>query len=262
MLGPFVAVGRGTARWLARVGALARFAFEALSSLRTLPGAGRRVASRVLLNQLRFTALEAVGLIILLSGVLSYLTITATLTQLDKVGATELIGQLMVVVIVRELGPLLTALAVVSRSGTAITAELATNTVLGEVRALEGMGIDPYHYLVLPRLFGCVVSVCTLMVLFDVVSISGGFLAAVLVGGMSAARYFDIVIAQLTTQDVVLTVVKGLIFGVVIGIIPSYEGLSVRRGPTEIPQAVIRGTVESIALIFVFAALIVGVVRS
>jgi phospholipid/cholesterol/gamma-HCH transport system permease protein len=259
VVGLLSAIGRGTARWLARVGALARFTFDALASLLSLPGAGRRVATRVLLNQLRFTALQAVGLIVLLSGVLSYLTISTTIAQLDRVGASELIGKLMVVAIVRQLGPLLTAIAIVGRSGTAITAELATNTVLGEVRALQGMGIDPYHYLVLPRLFGCVVSVSSLMVLFDVVAVVGGYLAAALIGGMSGARYLGIVFANLTTQDVVLTSLKGLLFGFVIGIIPSYEGLSVRRGPTEIPQAVIRGTVHSLALIFVLAAIIVGV---
>ena len=77
--------------------------------------------------------------------------------ELGQVGAFDLIGRLIVIVIVRELGPILTALAVVGRSGTAITAELATNTVLKEVRALEEMGIDPYRYLVLPRLIGCIV---------------------------------------------------------------------------------------------------------
>jgi phospholipid/cholesterol/gamma-HCH transport system permease protein len=259
LLGLLATIGRGTARWLAQVGALARFAFEAVASIPSLPGAGRRVATRVLLNQLRFTALEAVGLIVLLSGILSYLTIASAIAQLDKVGASALIGKLMVVAIVRQLGPLLTAIAIVGRSGTAITAELATNTVLGEVRALQGMGIDPYHYLVLPRLFGCVVSVAILMVLFDVVSVLGGFLAAAFITGMSGARYLGIVLANLTTLDIVLTVVKGLMFGLVIGIIPCYEGLSVRRGPTEIPQAVIRGTVHSLALIFVLAAVIVGV---
>ena len=198
------------------------------------------------------------GLIVLLSGVLSYLTISSTLAQLDKVGASELIGKLMVVVIVRELGPLLTAIAVVGRSGTAITAELATNTVLGEVRALKGMGIDPYHYLVLPRLFGCIASVVTLMVLFDVIALLGGYLAAGVFAGMSGSRYLGIVLANLTTQDVVLTVLKGVLFGLVIGTIPAYEGLMVRRGPTEIPQAVIRGTVHSLAVIFILAAVIVG----
>ena len=260
MTGFLAAVGRGTARWLARVGALARFAFEALGSLPALPGAGRRVAGRVLLNQLRFTALEAVPLVFLLSGILSFLVIASSIGELGKVGASDLIGQLMVVVIVRELGPILTALAVVGRSGTAITAELATNTVMGEVRALESMGIDPYHYLVLPRFFGCVVSVAVLVVLFDVIALFGGYFAAVR-AGMSESRYFAIVLANLTTQDVVLTLVKGITFGAIIGILPSFHGLSVRRGPTEIPQAVIRGTVGSIALIFVFSAFFVAVLQ-
>lgn len=260
MKGFLAALGRGTARWLAQVGALARFAFEALGSASTLPGAGRRVAGRVLLNQLRFTALEAVPLIVLLSGILSFLVISSSIGQLGRVGATDLIGKLMVVVIVRELGPILTALAVVGRSGTAITAELATNTVLGEVRALEGLGIDPYHYLVLPRFVGCVVSVSVLVVMFDIVALFGGFVAAG-VSGMSGSRYLSIVQASLTTQDVVLTVVKGVTFGAIIGILPSFQGLAVRRGPTEIPQAVIRGTVGSIVLIFVFSAVFVAVLQ-
>jgi phospholipid/cholesterol/gamma-HCH transport system permease protein len=104
-------------------------------------------------------------------------------------------------------------------------------------------------------------SVTVLMVLFDVVAIVGGYLAAALIAGMSGARYLGIVFANLTTQDVVLTVIKGILFGLVIGLIPSYQGLSVRRGPTEIPQAVIRGTVNSLALIFVLAAIIVGALQ-
>jgi phospholipid/cholesterol/gamma-HCH transport system permease protein len=99
----------------------------------------------------------------------------------------------------------------------------------------------------------------TLIVLFDVIAIFGGYLAAVAYGGMSGARYLGIVLDNLTTQDVILTLVKGLLFGIVIGILPSYQGLAVRQGPTEIPQAVIRGTVGSIVLIFLIAAVIVGV---
>ncbi|MFI5209769.1 MAG: MlaE family ABC transporter permease [Gemmatimonadales bacterium] len=250
------ALGRRTARWLARVGALARFSYDSIASLRTLPGAGRRVAGRVLANQVRFTALEGAALVLLLSGVLSFLVISSAVRQLGQVGATDLIGELMVVVIVRELGPLLTALAVAGRSGTAIAAELATNTVMGEVRSLEAMGIDPYHYLVLPRLFGSMLSVAILIVVFDVVSLFAGLLAAG-ANGMSAERYFGGVLGELTTGDLALTVVKGLIFGALIGLVPSFQGLSVRGDPTEIPRAVIRGTVGVIALIFVMAAIFV-----
>jgi len=256
VLGLLASIGRGTARWLARLGALARFAFEALGSLAALPPGGRRTTARIFLNQLRFTALDAVGLIVLLSGILSFLVISSSIRQLGDVGATDLIGRLMVVIIARELGPILTALALVGRSGTAISAELATNTVLGEVRALEAIGIDPQHYLVLPRLFGCIVSAVILTVVFDVVAFLSGFLA-VSNQGMSGGRYLGLVLGSVTPGDIALTVAKGLVFGIIVGVLPCFQGLSVRQGPTEIPQAVMRGTVGSIVGIFICAALFV-----
>ncbi len=253
MLEFFAAIGRGTTRRFSALGGPARFAFEAVAALPSLPGAGRRVALRVLLNQLRFTALQAVPLVVLLSALLSFVVIQTTLQTFN--GLNEFIGTVMVVTIVRLLGPLLTALAVIGRSGTAITAELATNTVMGEIRALEGMGIDPYHYLVLPRLAGSILSVTILIVMFDVVSLSAGWLATS-VNQASGGRYVINVIAALDTSDIVLTLVKGILFGAVIGLLPCYHGLKVSRGPTEIPQAVTRGTVAAIASIFIITALL------
>ena len=252
MIGYFAAIGRGTTRRFSALGGPARFAFEAMAALPTLPGAGRRVAVRVLLNQLRFTALQAVPLVVLLSALLSFVVIR---TSYQFTGLNEFVGTLMVVTVVQLLGPLLTALAVAGRSGTAITAELATNTVLGEIRALEGMGIDPYHYLVIPRLAGSLVSVTILIILFDVVALLSGF-AATYANQASGARYLTNVLTALESRDVVLTVVKGILFGGVIGLLPSYHGLRVTRGPTEIPQAVTRATVDSIALIFIITALL------
>ncbi len=249
----FAAIGRGTTRRFSALGGPARFAFEAVAALPSLPGAGRRVALRVLLNQLRFTALQAVPLVVLLSALLSFVVIQTTLQTFN--GRSEFVGTVRVVTVVQLLGPLLTALAGIGRSGTAITAELATNTVLGEIRALEGMGIDPFHYLVLPRLAGVTISVSVLIVLFDVVALLAGFLATS-VNQASGGRYISNVLAALDTGDVVLTVVKGILFGIVIGLLPSYHGLKVSRGPTEIPQAVTRGTVAAIASVFVITALL------
>jgi phospholipid/cholesterol/gamma-HCH transport system permease protein len=99
-------------------------------------------------------------------------------------------------------------------------------------------------------------SVLILTVVFDAVALVAGFLA-VSTQGMSGSRYLSMVLASLSGEDVALTVAKGLIFGLIIGLLPCFEGLSVRQGPTEIPQAVIRGTVGSITLIFIGAALFV-----
>jgi phospholipid/cholesterol/gamma-HCH transport system permease protein len=251
---PVSRIGGLVARRLSHLGALARFGFEALRALFTLTVAGRAVAFRVTLNQIRFTAVHAVWLIVLLSSILSFLVISQATRELGTIGKTEWLGTLMVVVIVRELGPLLTALVVAGRSGTAIAAELATNRVLGEVRALEGMGIDPRQYLVVPRFVGSLASVFTLMILFDIVAIGAG-LGAATFNGMAGGRYMEIVLQALALRDVWLTVVKAAAYGLVVGIVPSFYGLAVKSAPTEIPIAASRATVASIVGIFLGAAL-------
>ena len=214
------------------------------------------MAFRVLLRQVWFSALQALPLIVVLVSILSFLVISQAVQELGRLGATELIGRLMVVAIVRELGPLITALALAGRSGTAIAAELATNKVLGEVNALEAMGIDPLHYHVLPRLGAAVLSVFGLIIVFDLTAIFSGLVAAS-ANGMAPQRYFDIVLASLTFGDVWLTISKALVFGLVVGVIPSYQGLAVRGSPTEIPIAASQAAVGSILAIFLLSGLFV-----
>ncbi len=258
MIAPIIAFGKIITRWLSDLGALARFLSQTAAAWTTLPRAGRRVVARVLVNQIWFTAIQAIPLVITIAGILSFLVISQTVRELGRLGATELIGTLMVVAIVRELGPLLTALAVAGRSGTAIAAELATNKVMGEVDALEGMGIDPVHYLVLPRFGGAIISVFGLIILFDLVSLLAGLSAATF-NGMSSARYFDIVLQSLTLKDAWLSVAKGVAFGIVIGTVPSFHGLRIPRAPTSVPTASSRSVVVSIVAIFVISALFVVV---
>jgi len=214
------------------------------------------VMLRVLINQIRFTALQAIGLVAFLAAILAFLVISQSIRQLGRFGAVDNLGTIMVVAVIRELGPLLTALIVVSRSGTAIAAEMATNRVMGEVTALEAMGIDPYIYLVLPRMLGAIVSVATLMVLFDGVALVSGYVAAA-TNGMALSRYTAIVLKTLSAKDVWLTLIKGVFFGASVAIFCSYHGLAVKAGPTEIPQAVTRGVVATIVAIFVLSAVFV-----
>jgi len=260
VIGAVTALGRGVARRVARTGALARFFVGTLGAGVALSAGGRRVLRRVMMNQIWFTALQAIPIIIVLAGILSYLVISQTVRELGRLNATELIGTLMVVAIVRELGPMLTAITVAGRSGTAIAAELATNTVMGEVRALEAVGIDPLQYLVLPRFVAAIVSVAGLILLFDCVAVAAGLLAAVM-NGMSSVRYFDIVLGSLSLTDVWLTLAKGLTFGAVIGVVPSFHGLAVRRGATGVPIAASEAVLGSIVLIFILSALFVAIVQ-
>ena len=95
---------------------------------------------------------------------LGLLVIAQTTALLSQLGAQAYVGTIMVTVVVRELGPLLTAILVLARAGTANVVELGTLRALGEVRALESLGIDPIHYLVMPRMLGLAVAVFCLTV--------------------------------------------------------------------------------------------------
>ena len=250
------AIGHTGARQLSVLGGLARFTVRVARAAGRLTRAGRLVTLRVLVNQIRFTALQAIGLVALLSFLLSFLVMAQSAAQLGRFGALERMGTIMVVAVIRELGPLLTALIVVSRSGTAIAAEMATNRVMGEITALEAMGIDPYIYLVLPRVLGAIVSVACLMVVFDAVALVSGYIGAAQ-AGISLAGYKRIVLATLSAKDVWITLAKGISFGAAVALFCSYHGLAVTRGSTEIPQAVTRGVVGTIVAIFIMSALFV-----
>lgn len=252
------AIGHTGARQLSVLGGLARFTLRVARAAGRLTRAGRLVTLRVLVNQIRFTALQAIGLVALLSALLSFLVMAQSAAQLGRFGALERMGTIMVVAVIRELGPLLTALIVVSRSGTAIAAEMATNRVMGEITALEAMGIDPYIYLVLPRVLGAIVSVACLMVVFDAVALVSGYIGAHQ-ADISIAGYKRIVLATLSAKDVWITVAKGIFFGAAVALNCSYHGLAVTEGPTEIPQAVTRGVVGTIVAIFVMSAIFVVV---
>jgi ABC-type transporter Mla maintaining outer membrane lipid asymmetry permease subunit MlaE len=105
-------------------------------------------------------------------------------------------------------------------------------------------------------MLGATVSVASLMILFDAVALASGFLGAAM-NGMHLARYVNIVLTTLSAQDVWLTLAKGVIFGGAVALFPSYHGLAVRAGPTEIPQAVTRGVMATIVAIFVASAVFV-----
>jgi len=149
-------------------------------------------------------------------------------------------------------------LAIVGRSGTAIAAELATNRVMGEIDALEGMGIDPIHYLVLPRFLAAIVSVFGLLIVFDLAAVLAG-LAGAIINGMTSARYLSVVLDTLTVSDVGVTIAKGLVFGIVIGIVPSFHGLRPGTAATEVPISAAHAVVVSIVGIFVLSAVFVVV---
>ncbi|MCC6276421.1 MAG: ABC transporter permease [Oligoflexia bacterium] len=201
---------------------------------------------KVISSQIYFTGFQALPLIGMLALIAGTLVIIQASSQLSKVGGGEMLGNLLVVLIIRELGPLITALVVVARSGTAVASELGNMKVNSEIEALESMGIDPLSYIVFPRLLGGIISVVCLALYFCVVALFGGFLVAQFLQPIAFSYYMESLAFAISLEDVMLFLVKNVFSGIVIFVICCYQGFQVKQSFTEVPQVTTKAVVNSI----------------
>ena len=233
--------------------ALARTLGTALWSARTPGLSAATVVRRVVLQQILFTGVQALSVV---SAVALFLgaTIIVQIQRLAPAIGGELLGQILVTVVLREVAPLGTAFLVAGRSGTAIATELGSMKADQEVLALASLGIDPPRYLVFPRLVGVVVSVLTLMAYFIVVGIAGGYLVAHLFSAPSFDALRIGVAQALVPADAALYLVKGLGLGLIIGWLCTHYGLQVQVSPTEVPQKASRGVMLTLLFCVIYDA--------
>jgi len=223
------------------------------------PGiAAKRVVRRVLLTQILYTGFQAVGLVSVIGAMLGATIVIQTELMVPSADSA-LIGKILVAVVLRELAPLITAIVVAGRSGTAIATELGNMQVNHEILALSSLGIDPARFIVLPRLISAAVSVVVLMVYFSAVALltTGGlgiFLSSAgsesLVAGIRAA---------LTPYDFALFFGKGLGLGTLVGWLSCHYGFGVKSSPTEVPQMASRAVVMSLLGAVMFNTLVTAV---
>jgi phospholipid/cholesterol/gamma-HCH transport system permease protein len=178
---------------------------------------------------------------------LGFLVIGQTVTVAARLGAFDYIGTVMVTVIVRELGPLLAAVLTLARAGNANVIELGTARALGEVDALEAAGIDPVHYLVVPRVIGMTLGVFSLTVYLILAALASGYLFVFLRGvPLTPADYFNELAGSLNWLDFVLLALKSCTFGFFIGIVSCYHGLAQPLRLEEIARVAVRATSQCI----------------
>jgi phospholipid/cholesterol/gamma-HCH transport system permease protein len=190
------------------------------------------------------------------SVALGLVIIGQTVSLLSRVGATDFLGTIMVTVVVRELGPLLTALLVLARTGTGAVVELGTARATGEVESLEVMGIDPIHYLVVPRIIGLSVGILALTVYLIIGALASGYLWAFVQDvPLTPGDYLRQNIEALSGLDFLLLGLKTMGFGFLIAVITSYHGLARPLTLTEVSGATVRAIGQSIIACGVLDAL-------
>ena len=157
---------------------------------------------------------------------------------------------------VRELGPLFAAIIVIARSGTAVAAELGSMKVSDEVHYLRAMGIPAARYLVMPRIAGLTTSLLVLLFFFQGIAVLGGLALSSLLFDLPFRAQPDNLAATLSFFDLSISLVKGLVFGLVIAAAACYHGLRVRTSITEVPQAATRAVIEALILVVVINGVI------
>lgn len=229
---------------------------EAIRTTWSERGRGDRLVFDVILRQILFTGVEAMKVITVIALLLGFVTIVQVTTQLPRVGGESYIGTMLVLVVVRELGPLITAFIIIGRSGTAVSTEIGNMMINSEISALEAMGINPLRFIVLPRLIGITVAVACLSLYFNLVSLFGGFFFSRLFIDYPLGSYINDLGKALGFWDVAVSTLKCLLFGLIVAVVCCYRGFSVKFSSTEVPQVTTRAVVASILFCFLMNALI------
>jgi phospholipid/cholesterol/gamma-HCH transport system permease protein len=219
---------------------------------RTLKGAGgfifrQRTAWHILILQIFFTFIQALNISAMLALGIGAAVNIIGIPFLSQISQEQRIYTLLIIIVTRELGPLLAAFIIIARSATAIATEMAGMVISHEVEAYISIGIDPIEYLAVPRFLGVTISMFLLNIYFSIFGLAGSFLVAQLFNAMPAAIYFTNLLNALALRDILLSIIKSVSFGMVISVVALIQGFAVQRSSTEVPIAGLRAVGSAFA---------------
>ena len=242
-------LGRKLFLFLLTLHGLAAFALITLGVILKKSGAARSVMQPRVRHEINRAGVSLLPMFIFVALALGFLVIGQTVSALAKVGATNYLGSTMVFVIVRELGPLLTAVLVLARVGTANVIELGTARALGEVEALEALGIDPVHYLIVPRVIGMALGIFSLTIYLILGALGSGYLWAFLQDvPLTPGDYFKQITEALDWLDFALLALKTMAFGFFIAIVTCYHGLAQPLRLEDVSRVAVRAVTQGVVV--------------
>lgn len=211
---------------------------------------------RVLTFQILFTAIEALPVIAVLSLGLGAAIIFQGVVLLPQFGQGQLVYTILITVITRELGPILTAFIIAARSGTAIATELGNMVVSHEIEAYVANGINPISYLAAPRFIGVTVSLILLNLYFNIFGLLGSFFVTSLLTTVDFRNYFFNLLNALSIVDVIVSLLKSAVAGMIISTVAMYYGFKVEQASTEVPVMAIKSVGQGFMLLIVANAIL------
>jgi phospholipid/cholesterol/gamma-HCH transport system permease protein len=207
------------------------------------------------------TGVDAVPIVALISFLLGLIMAFVSSIQLKQFGASVYVASLVALSMVSELGPIMTAIVVAGRSGSAFAAEIGTMRISDEIDALFTMGISPTQFLVVPRIIAAVIVVPLLTLFADIFAIFGGLVISVSMLDLTVSTYISQTIKTLDMFEFSWGLMKSVIFAALVAWIGCLRGFQVRGGASEVGNAATSAVVSGIFLIILFDS-IFAVIRS
>jgi phospholipid/cholesterol/gamma-HCH transport system permease protein len=227
-----------------RIGRMGLFLAKALVYASTPPMKFSQV-----IRQLHFIGLQST-LVIFLTGAFTGMVLGLQgYYTLNRFGSAALLGPMVALSLIRELGPVLSALMVTGRAGSAMTAEIGIMRISEQIDAIELMGLNPIRYLIVPRLLAGLIALPLATAIFDVVGIFGGYLVGGKLLGIGKGTYFGEMANYVDMKDILGGIYKSLSFGVLISWICSYKGYYAGFGAEGVSKATTQAVVLSSVLI-------------
>ena len=213
------------------------------------------------ITYMKKTGVDAIPIVALISFLLGLVMAFMSSLQLQQFGANIYVASLVSIAMVSELGPIMTAIVVAGRSGSAFAAEIGTMKISEEIDALFTMGFNPTIFLAVPRIIACIIVVPILTLFSDLFAISGGLLVGVFMLDLSTTSYINQTMETLTLFEVMWGMGKSFVFAALIAWIGCLRGFQTRGGADSVGNAATSAVVSSIFLIILFDS-IFAVLRS
>jgi phospholipid/cholesterol/gamma-HCH transport system permease protein len=241
------AIGRRVISLIISLGRFGTFLGEAVLTTLTPP-----LKVGALIGRLHFIGFRSL-LIILLTGAFTGMVLGLQLfLTLTRFGSEAFLGPALALAVIRELGPVLAALMVTGRAGSALTAEIGIMRITEQIDALTVMALNPVRYLVTPSLLAGLITFPLMTAIFDVLSVFGGYLVAVHLLGLSTGTYFGEMQAFVDMRDIMTGFWKSVSFGIIVTWVCTYKGFHVGHGAEGVARATTQAVVLSSVLILVW----------
>jgi len=212
-----------------------------------------------LLKQCYVVGVKSIGIIMLTGFILGIVLTLQSMPTLKDFGAESFIPSMVMISVVREIGPVIVALICAGKIASGIGAELGSMNVTEQIDAMAVSGANPVQFLVVPRVLACMFMIPLLTILADAMAVAGGYVATGLSEGMTLKLYFAKSIAHLTFPDIFPAVIKTILFGFAIGFTGCWNGFNSNKGTESVGVAANRAVVTSSVAVIIIDAIVVQI---